>query len=230
MCVIFIVSVGVLFVWFNIDGLLIFFVVCRICFGEIIKFQELMVVVVCVVMFFNCVIISGVFLLFILCRFGMVMFRFVGGVFIVKQRFGLMIEVVISVIIVIKDFISIVLQLIKCVLVLQVSSFGVVLEEMSVWKLEMVLQVMVMNRNGNRVFFYSGLVLLIYCVNVGIFSFGLRIIIFSVRLMIMLIFRKVVRQLCGVRISYIGSSVEIKVQLISVKVMVVFLKVSVGFQ
>lgn len=50
-----------------------------------------------------------------------------------------------------------------------------------------------MNRNGNRVFFYSGLVLLMYWVMVGIFSFGFSIMIFSVRLMIMLIFRKVVR-------------------------------------
>lgn len=84
MWVILMVSVGVLLVWFSIEGLLIFFVVCRICLGEIIKFQELMVVVVWMVIFFNCVVIIVVFLLFILCRFGMMMFRFVGGVFIVK--------------------------------------------------------------------------------------------------------------------------------------------------
>lgn len=50
-----------------------------------------------------------------------------------------------------------------------------------------------MNRNGNRAFFYSGLVSLMYWVMVGIFSFGFSITIFSVRSTITSIFRKVVR-------------------------------------
>lgn len=85
------------------------------------------------------------------------------------------------------------------------------------------------NRNGNRVFPYSGLALLTHRATVGTPSLGPSIMTFSVRLMTMLTPRKAVRQLCGVRTSYIGSSVEINVQLTSVKATAALPKASVGF-
>lgn len=193
MQVIFIVSVGVLFVWEMIDCLFILLVIWFSVFGVMLKFQLFIICVVEVIIF---VVFVGV--------------SIVIGLFMVKYMFGLMIQVEISVIIVMKDFINILLQLIKYVCFLFVSIFGVVLEEISVWKLDIVLQVMVINRNGNRLLVYIGLVLLINLVSVGMVSVGCIIKMFIVRLMIVLIFRKVERQLCGVSSNYIGSIVVIK--------------------
>lgn len=206
MCVIFIVRVGVLLVWVRMVVLLMFWVVWVSCFGVMVKFQLLMVVVIVL----------------------MLVLIIVGGLFMVKQMFGLIIEVVIIVMIVMKDFISMLLQLMQWVLGLWLSSFGVVFEEISVWKLDIVLQVMVMNRNGNRLFFQIGLVLLVNWVRVGIFSFGMMIRMLIVRLMMVLILRKVDRQLCGVSSSYIGSIEVMVLQLISIQVIWILLKVKCG--
>lgn len=114
----------------------------------------------------------------------------------------------------------------KCVLVLLLISFGVVFDEISVWKFDIVLYVIVMNRNGNRLFDYIGFVLLMNFVSVGIFSFGVMIRMLIVRLRIVLIFRNVDRQLCGVSSSYIGSIDVMKLQLIRIYVSCVLLNVN----